>query len=170
MISVKVKGIDEAVKYLKKYQNSLQAKAKQVIEKLGQAGYEVASAKFASAIYAGTNDVEVTTRWENDTLVLEAHGNAVCFIEFGTGVHYEEQYPVPYTGDGLVGRGQFGYKLGSHDSWRYKGDPGNEGEVIKEGKHKGEVLTHGNPPARAMYDATETARSKIESIVKEVFK
>lgn len=170
MIKCSVTGIPTAIKDLIIYKRSLPEKARQMIEKLGQAGYEVASAKFSTAIYAGLNDVMVTLNWENDTLALIAQGEAVAFIEFGTGTHYAEQYPKPYEENGLVGRGEFGYKLGRFDSWRYKGDPGNEGEVIQQGPYKGWIKTHGNPPARAMYDASEESRNKIEEIVKEVLK
>ena len=68
MIKCSVTGIPTAIKDLILFKRSLPEKARQMIEKLGQAGYEVASAKFSTAIYAGLNDVIVTLNWENDTL------------------------------------------------------------------------------------------------------
>lgn len=171
LISIKVSGIDEAIKEIQQCKKDLPAKARRVVERIAEAGFPVAQAKFATAVYAGDNDVFVVApRWiDAEHLVIEAMGQAVAFIEFGTGVHYAEQYPIEYTGEGLVGRGRFGHTLGKFDTWRYKGNPGNEGEIIQEGKHKGEVLTHGNPPARALYDAGLKAEEQIEAIVKEVF-
>lgn len=136
--------------------------------KLAEVGRLYATEKFAKAQYDGTNDVIVNPPYKvGDAMVLEARGNAVAFIEFGTGVHYSEVHPQAAE-FGLV-RGGFGHHLGRFDYWRYTGDPGTHGIEIPEGmKHEGEILTHGNPPARAMYEASKEMRDKLTSIVREV--
>ena len=40
-------------------------------------------------------------------------------------------------------------------------------KIIKQGNEV--VITHGNPPARAMYDAAKVMRSKIVDIAREVY-
>lgn len=160
--------IDKAITELEWYMKDLDGKTRKLMERLAEIGVETATLGFGKAVYAGTNDVVVEPfKWVGDKLIISARGNAVAFIEFGTGVHYST--PHPKAAELGMTRGTYGYKLGRLDSWRYKGDPGNEGQVITEGKHKGEVLTHGNPAARAMYDAGKDMRENIVEVAKEVF-
>lgn len=174
MLSIKINGLEELLKKLDTKKNTLEEKMHKFMERLMEEGFEVAETGFKYAIYAGTNDVNVLEpQWEDDnTMVLVAEGDAVAFIEFGTGITYD--YPDDYPTDkkqGIMARGTYGHRLGNLvGGWRYKGDPGNEGWVIRSGKHKGEVLTKGNPPARAMLNAGQTMRDKIKEIAKEVFK
>lgn len=161
--------IDKAIAELDEYIDDLEKKTRILMERLAEIGIEKATLGFGNAIYAGTNDVVVEPfKWSGDKLIITARGNAVAFIEFGTGVHYSA--PHPKAAELGFTRGTYGYKLGRLDSWRYTGDPGNEGEIITEGEHKGEVRTHGNPANRAMYDATKEMRERIIEIAKEVFK
>ena len=173
MIRVGFIGLNNVIKDLKREKRNLEPLVKVFMERLFQEGFNTADITFREAIYAGTNDVTVLEPyWEDDTLVLSAQGHAVAFIEFGTGVHYD--YPDDYPADkkqGVDARGTYGHGLGKlKGGWRYKGDPGNEGWVIPSGKHKGEVLTMGNPPARAMLNAGITIRDRVREIAREVFK
>lgn len=137
-------------------------------------GYQVASVLFTDALYAGTNDVVVDAPvWEDDRLVLRANGNAVAFIEFGTGKFYED-YPNQdaYSKLGLSQRGEYGKGKGAHPPWRYIGDAGNLGVVLKHKSDGTDVIqTYGNPPARAMYQATVTLtdQQRLTEIAREVF-
>ena len=166
---IRVTGIDAILRQLDNYVNSMQYKQHKVLQKLAEIGIDVATVRFGSAQYDGTNDVTVSQPiWDGDNKVLfSADGDTVAFIEFGTGVHYSEAHPKAVE-FGAV-RGTYGYGLGRFDSWRYEGDPGTNGEVIQSGAHAGEVLTHGNPPARAMYEAGKEMRSRISEIIKEVY-
>lgn len=173
MIDIKISGVDSAINALKKYSgNELERKAKLLIEKAAERGYNSASINFQVAIYAGTNDVVVhEPYWDGDILILAAEGNSVAFIEFGTGVHYSEVYPKNIPD--VAKRGTYGKGKGSNDSWVYVGDPGTgiEGEIIhikKDGRYV--VKTHGNPPARALYNAKERMREEILKWAKEIFR
>ena len=66
-------------------------------------------------------------------------------------------------------RGEYGQGKGSQDSWGYYGNPGTNGRVVKENGKGSLVITHGNPPARAMYDAGKEMREQVRAIAKEVF-
>jgi len=161
MVKLSCTGLSETIKVISAIANSVEAKMKALLEALMQEGYEVASAGFdrSVAVYAGTNDVQVyTPRWDGDTLILEAHGNAVGFIEFGTGKHYED-YPDMEMASrvGAVAHGEYGKKKGRKPPWVYVGtDAGNAG-FIKHKKDDGTYVieTIGNPPARAMYNASK---------------
>ena len=163
--------IDKAVAELEAYEKDLKRKTKTLMERLAEIGIKEADVRFKRAIYDGTNDVKVSDSpvWiDDDKLAISATGKSVTFIEFGTGVHYASE-DHPKAGEFGYNRGGYGHHLGRLDSWRYKGDPGTNGEVITEGKHKDEVKTHGNPANRALYDSVKKMREEITKIAKEVF-
>lgn len=169
-MEIKVSGIDSLINKLKAYQKTFDDKQKQLLEELAKIGIDIASAKFQTAQYDGENDVVVsnTPEWVGDNkLFLTATGNAVTFIEFGTGVHYAEQHPKAAALGAI--RGAYGQGKGSRDTWGYYGTPGTNGQVIKENDKGTVVLTHGNPPARAMYDATKEMRNQVVNVAREVF-
>lgn len=169
-MEIKVTGLDSLIKKLTSYQKSLEEKQRRLLEKLVEVGIDVASAKFQTAQYDGENDVVVNRQpeWVGDNkLFLTATGNAITFIEFGTGIHYAEQHPKAAALGAI--RGAYGQGKGSHDSWGYYGTPGTNGQVVKESDKGTVVLTHGNPPARAMYDSTKEMRNQVVTIAREVF-
>ncbi len=172
MFKVKVTGLDEVIKKIENLKNSLDSKQHELLERLSAIGIDVASVKFKNAQYDGINDVSVdpSPEWVDEkTLVITARGQAVAFIEFGTGVHYTEQHP---TADEVgATRGSYGKGNGSKDSWAYYGNPGTNGHIVRTLEDGTTVVrTHGNPPARAMYDASQAMRDKIVEIAKEIYK
>lgn len=163
--------LDKAVAELERYQKELDKKVRTLMERLAEIGIGEAEVRFGRAIYDGTNDVEVKDSpvWISDNkLVISASGKSITFIEFGAGVHYATE-SHPKADEFGFARGGYGHHLGRLDSWRYKGDPGTNGEVITEGKHKGEVKTHGNPANRVLYDSAKEMREQIQKIAEEVF-
>lgn len=181
MIDIKVTGIGEAIKNLNAFKQSLKPRMQELVERLMNEGYEVASYAYATAEYAGTKDLTLNTPvWDGDRMVLVADGEAIAFIEFGTGTRYEE-YPGDIPGDGgnpyatlgMAGRGQFGKGNGANPPWRYVGDPGDIGYVIATKKDGRTVVeTIGNPPARGMYQAAVTVadQQRAMEIAREVFR
>ena len=172
-MQITVKGIGGIVARVKAYQNRLEDKTHKFLEELAKIGIDTAEIKFKSAIYDGVNDVFVdkSPRWEGEnTLYIVAEGNAVAFIEFGTGVHYTEQHPK--AAELGIQRGTFGQGKGSREAWGYYGTQGSnptpESRVIERGGQT-VVITKGNPPARAMYEAGKAMREKVVEIAKEVF-
>jgi len=183
MISIKVTGIDEAIKVVGKYRFKLQDRMKEFLELLAEQGYYVAYDAFNSnsVIYAGDKDCNVVyPRWEGDKLVLRVEGEDVGFIEFGTGVHYSEQYPTEIPGDGgdpystlgMAARGGgYGKGHGADDVWYFYGDnPGTEGRIHEKKNGKTVISTQGNPPVRGMYQAAMTIadKNRILDLAKEV--
>lgn len=167
-MTFRITGLDETIRQLEEYKERIKRKQRTLLERLAAIGIETASVRFATARYDGTNDVVVphVPEWQGDNkLIISASGSTVYFIEFGSGVHYSETHPKAAE-FGAV-RGSYGHGLGKLDSWRYEGEPGTDG--VPSTKHPGQVVTHGNPPARAMFDAAEDIRDKILEIAKEVY-
>lgn len=163
--------LSKAIAEIEQYQKELDEKVHTFMEKLAELGIDKATTRFANAIYDGTNDVKVnkTPVWiDKNKLAISATGKAITFIEFGAGVHYASE-SHPKAGEFGFSRGGYGYHLGKLDSWRYTGDPGTNGKVLKDEKHNGEVETHGNPANRALYDSAKEMREQITKIAEEVF-
>ena len=164
-------NVDTVITQLRQYRNNLNEKIHTMLERLAEIGVDTAAVKFQTAQYDGDNDVVVNEpEWLSDTqLLISATGSSVTFIEFGTGVHYTEQHPKAAEVGAL--RGEYGKGHGSRDVWGYYGNPGTNGVVRKTVEGKGSlVLTHGNPPSRALYDAGKEMRERIVEIATEVFR
>ncbi len=150
------KSIDAAINQIKAYKAWVAVKEKELREKLAARGVSVAEVKFRGAVYDGRNDISV--RWEDDgaKATIYASGQAVAFIEFGSGAKYGYGHPQasefglgPGTwSDGPNGKGHWD----DPDGWWYN--------------HK---RTFGNPPAMAMYEAVQQMTQTLAEIATEVF-
>ena len=168
-VSLSNRSISVAINALENYKKYILRKTEQLLTELANEGVSIVSLKFSTALYAGDNDVSVKfeQRGENKVAVV-ATGNATLFIEFGTGVTYKAAHPL--ADESGMNRGEYGHKLGSlPGGWRYKGNPGNVGEVITQGKHKGEIHTYGNPANMSMYQTERELEQKFTEIAKKVF-
>lgn len=180
-MGIQVSGIDRALSQLKRYSRTVDDKIKDVIERLMDEGFDIAVSEFEGALYAGVNDVTVLyPYWQGDTMVLAADGKAVAFIEFGTGTNYYD-YPDQdvYTAHpDLKPHGEFGKKHGKEVRWWYKGEPGTGGRPKRHTRKDGTVwydtvwsTSWGNPPARAMYQASKKFdRDHVLEVAREVFR
>ena len=166
-IVIDLNNIDKAIQDVQDYEKEIKRKLGILTERLAELGAKIAKASFENALYAGYNDVEVSVEpVENaNGYKVVAKGQAVLFIEFGTGItnpEHPQQGEIP----GIVPHGEYGKKRGKQiKGWVYKGVPGNAGKEIGEGK----VHTLGNPPSRSMYQATKDMQAKVYEIAKEVF-
>ena len=166
-MSLSSKSIDQALKELKTYRDSVERREKELLEELANIGLREASVRFTNAMYDGVNDSDVTLETVENGYRIVAKGKAVAFIEFGTGVYYNPTgpyYPLSKP-DGIVGIGEYGEGKGKRKTWYYKGDPGTNGEIQKNGA----VKTHGNPAAMPMWYASEEMRNSILKIARRVF-
>lgn len=153
-IDLSAKSIDSAIKEVRKYKAWVLAKEKELRLRLATLGASVASIKFSTAIYNGTNDVSVRVDDNGNTATIYAEGESVAFIEFGAGAKYG--YGHPRAGEFGAGPGTYPDGKGNWDNpkgWWY----GNS-------EH-----TFGNPPAMAMYDAVQKMIEQLTMIAKEVF-
>jgi hypothetical protein len=157
-IGLSSKSISQAIKELKSFRDSLEAKTDKFLKELGEIGVKEASVRFTTAIYDGVNDSSVTLKPIDDGYCIVAEGKAVAFIEFGAGVYHNpgEPYPNPRQ-EGIVGIGEYGKGYGKRQAWGFRNE---DGEL---------VITHGTPAAMPMWYASEEMRKAIANKFKEVF-
>lgn len=161
------KSIEEAKKEIQRYADDLKRAEKSIESAVADVGMEVAREGFSAAQYAGYNDVSVSVRTEDDETQLAATGEAVAFIEFGTGVVMGQGETLPRP-PGLAGLGQYGQGKGATPPWGYYGVMGiNPPEGTYRPERKDVVITKGNPPAGAMLRASEEMRSRKSDIVRK---
>lgn len=134
------------------YLSDLEQKARTICERLATIGAVRASLDFSRAIYSGPNDVAVSVEPTSNGYAIHARGNAVLFIEFGSGATYGYGHPEP---------GEYGPGTYNMDSpnWR---NP--KGWWYGDSQH-----TYGNPPAQAMYNAKQEILNMVEQVAREVF-
>ena len=163
-ISLDVKSINKAVKEVQKYQAWVSAKEKELRSRLAMLGATVAAIQFARAIYTGTNDISVRVDDTGSVAVIYAEGEALLFIEFGSGLKHGYGHPQA---------GKFGYGPGT-----YSDGPSGKGhwdDLDANGNPKGwwygsSQHTYGNPPAMAMYSAVQEITQNLTKIAREVFR
>lgn len=162
------RGIDTLLREIESYTVWLKERSQVLLDRLAQAGFDVASARFAKAAYDGTNDASVSmeTRSEGVRAVV-AVGASVLFIEFGTGVTYPDNHPQ--AAELGMKRGEYGQGHGKQSSWGYYGDPGTNGVVKMKKNGSTVVITHGNPANMPMYETVKELEAMLPELVKEVF-
>ena len=144
-------SVSRAQRRLDEYFADLIEKANTVCERLASMGAVRASLDFARAIYNGTNDVAVSVEPIDNGYAIHARGDAVLFIEFGSGASYGYGHPEPeeYGPGTYPGKGHWNDPNG----WWY-------------GNHE---HSYGNPPAQAMYNAKRDIQAEVQRIADEVF-
>ena len=162
------RGIDTLLREIESYTVWLKERSQVLLDRLAQAGFEVASARFAKAAYDGTNDASVSLETRGDGVrAVVAVGASVLFIEFGTGVTYPDNHPQ--AAELGMKRGEYGQGHGKQSSWGYYGDSGTNG-VVKMKKDGSTVgITHGNPANMPMYETVKELEAMLPELVKEVF-
>ena len=144
-------SVSRAKRRLDEYFADLIEKANTVCERLATIGAVRASLDFSRAIYNGTNDVAVTVEPIDNGYAIHATGNAVLFIEFGSGASYGYGHPEPE-----------GYGPGTYPGKGHWDDP--NGWWYGNHEH-----SYGNPPAQAMYNAKRDIQAEVQRIADEVF-
>ena len=157
-MDLSVSSIDNAIKELKAFRDSLEIKKRSFLKALGEIGIYEASVRFTTAMYDGINDSSVSLDAIADGYCIKADGKAVAFIEFGAGVYHNpgEPYPKPRP-SGVVGIGEYGKGLGKRQAWGFKDA---SGEL---------VITRGNPAAMPLWYASEEIRKAIKQKFVEEF-
>ena len=147
-------SINSAIQELKRYKQWVIAKENELRIRLATMGATVASIQFSRAIYNGTNDVTVRVDNTGSVAVIYAEGEAVAFIEFGSGGNYGYGHPMNNefgTGPGTYPEGKGNWN--KPQGWWYG-----------HNQH-----SYGNPPAMAMYQAREQMVEQITQIARQVF-
>ncbi len=147
------KSINNAMRSLRRYKAWVQRKEDELRSRLLDVGAVVASIHFSRAIYNGTNDVTVRVYDMGKTAAIYAEGQAVAFIEFGSGAKYGYGHPEA---------GKFGVGPGTYPGKGHWDNP--KGWWYGSGQH-----SYGNPPAMAMVKARDEMVEQLTRIAREVF-
>lgn len=162
-MKITVLNLDKVISQIDSYKNDLPNKVNLLLERLSTLGAYRARVEFTNAMYAGANDTEVSVEKTPTGYSVTAKGQAVLFIEFGTGVLNPEH---PQSSEFGFAHGQYGDGKGANEKgWVYVGEQGNAGQPLRDGVYR----TYGNPPAKAMYYAAKNMKAEIQKIAKEVF-
>lgn len=153
-IELNAHSINKAIKEIKKLDAEWDRKIKEVLRKLAEIGATKASLAFSRAVYTGDNDVSVSVEPIENGYSIIASGEAVLFIEFGSGVTYGYGHPEPME-----------YGPGTYPGKGHWDDP--NGWYLP--KSKGGEHTYGNPPSAAMYRTGKELQQEILRIAREVF-
>ena len=153
------KSITAAIKQLEQYEKEFRAKEEEFVRRLKEIGISVAQTGFSLADYDGINDVLIAETQNGPRAAIIAYGQAVGFIEFGTGVKFRE-YDSSSTEFTPPPHGSYGKGKGANPKgWYYTP---NEGAA---GPH-----TDGNIPAEAMLTARDVMVERVVRVAREVWK
>lgn len=172
-----LKGLDKLADRTDELRKKIELKCDEFAERLGALGVRIASMYYDQAPYAGTNDVTVHLEPGSKTGTVEivAEGEAVLFIEFGTGVMNADSGEARrelVSGD-VVRHGEYGLGLANDPfGWWYTGDmPSNPPTGTTKAYGKSHTIhTYGQAAFPAMYMTRRDLIDNIESIAREVFK
>lgn len=169
-----VSEIDRAIKELREYQKSLDAKCQQLCERLCNEGIKIAQAHIGSsgfgkyirlsseitpekagckAIFFMEDSQKIVSKWQNQDGVQSKEISPALMLCFGSGLKAENPTGVPG-----VGAGSYGEHGLDPNGWWYMDLNG--------------VWHHstGIEPKMPMYNAAKELRNKVIETAREVFK
>lgn len=157
-----VSGLDGTIAKIELSQSRYDEKKDEFLKRLAEAGAERARVEFNdnwTSRISNDSPVTVEVIQSENGFDIVASGEQVAFIEFGAGVFYNgaESYKGTRPPE-VKGIGEYGQGKGKNDAWGYYDANGKL------------VITRGNPPANAMYYASEEIRRVLVRIAEEVFK
>jgi hypothetical protein len=153
------KSITAAIKKLEQYEKEFRAKEAEFVRRLMDIGVSVAETGFSLADYDGINDVLIAETQNGPRAAIIAYGEAVGFIEFGTGVKFRE-YNSSSTEFTPPAHGTYGKGKGANPKgWYFSQGDG------AAGRH-----TFGNAPAEAMLTARDVMVERVIQVAREVWK
>ena len=169
-----VSEIERAIKELREYQNSLDAKCQQLCERLCNEGIQIAQVHIGSsgfgkyirlsseitpekagckAIFFMEDTQKIVSKWQNQDGVQSKEISPALMLCFGSGLKAKNPTDVPG-----VGAGSYGEHGLEPNGWWYMDLNG--------------VWHHstGIEPKMPMYNAAKELKEKVVSIAKDVFK
>ena len=170
-------SLDAAIKKLEQIsKQEMEAFARDLVEELAKTGADIARVNFTGAEYAGTHTEDVSFKISDNgkKATVYADGDAVLFIEFGTGIYKSApvgEYDEIVSGS-VVDHGEYKRKQGANPwGWFYTGSPGPNhpsDTQVAYGKPN-TVHTYGNDANSSMYNARLEVEKRYEGIVRKVW-
>lgn len=170
-------SLDAAIKKLEQIsKQEMEAFAMDLVEELAKTGADIARVNFSDAEYAGTHTEDVSFKISDNgkKATVYADGDAVLFIEFGTGIYKSApvgEYDEIVSGS-VLDHGEYKRKQGANPwGWFYTGSPGPNhpsDTQVAYGKPN-TVHTYGNDANSSMYNARLELEKQYEGIVRKVW-
>lgn len=159
------KSIDNAIREIEKYKDSLEFKARLIAERLSEIGVEIArvqiadlDAIFTGELLASIHNEYVTSEKGSAVFSVVANSKYAIFVEMGTGV-VGASHPYPGKLPAVYAQGKTIRQLADgRIGWFYKADNGEW------------YFTEGMPSRPFMYNTARELETKIVSVAREVFK
>ena len=163
---VRVSGISQTIKLINSLETNTNSRVnsscKNEIKKVVDEASNIARNKYTVSDYAGVKDITVSQpKWEGNRISFKAEGGSVLFVEFGTGINYEDKtygstYPRTDNSPIFI-RGTYGLGKGSQPSWVFVSpeDITSIGTQYLATNRKGLNVyrTKGNESSKAMLNA-----------------
>lgn len=165
-ISLSTDSLNQAKKQLEDYKKSINLKAKAVVSRLIEYGFEVCNAKILEMnIYdEGNLANSVSSYFDENTGIgfIKVDCDYAVFVEFGTGT---KGVKTPYVGEAMT---DIGYQYGEGTHYVTLSD-GRIGWYYpkSDGTYR---FTEGLPSRPFMYETAMEMRNNLTEIVKEAFK
>lgn len=161
-----VSSIRSAIKELQDYRESFAEKINDFVDALVKEGITVAKIQLASGQGDSTASVDafyVEADGNITKAIIALNGEDALFIEFGSGIRYNNGNSHPYAK-------QFGYGVGTYPSEHPPNKAINPGYWWYGEKGEGLHLSFGTEATMPIYHAAETVRNlKIQKAI-EIFK
>lgn len=168
------KSIDNAIKEAERYKAWINKVVQAIVKELADMGVQVARVNFESAVYPGYNDTVVGCRVAADgkSATVFADGNAVLFIEFGTGIlkpaAVDEEAEL--ISGNILWHGEYGQGKGANlKGWIFKGTVnGNQPwDTYEFSDRPGIYRTFGNEANSSMWHAKLEVEQRINEAVRK---
>lgn len=157
------KSVEDAIADVEKYKAKVQKLSEELPKVLADYGMVGASTRFNASIYdvlwsglpRNNANISVSAEPTDNGWRVLAHGDEVCYIEFGAGVYFNgaESY-LGTRPPGIDGIGQHG-DMGRQTLWGFY-----DGDDV--------VLTHGTPAQNCMYYTAQEIRGRIAETARSI--
>lgn len=168
-MELSVKSVENAIKQIEQYKQSLSSKLKIFVERLSEIGIQSINATMLSVAPVDRGDYDCYPLYNErgDAIqgaVIVLNGDQVAFIEFSAGITFGTS-----SFDGLPNNPNYGQGMGMGT---YPSDKGNWSDPegwFYIGKWGQPVHTYGVRAYAPMYKADMEMRKQLHTIAKEVF-
>lgn len=155
-------SIEQAIKELEQYQQSILKKTQQFVKELAEQGYFIANAKLQTVDKNGLEDFTLTPiEFNSDGItnkaIITLTGTETLFVEFGSGSFYQVNHPLA---------AQYGYGSGTYPGQTHVPVPGY---WFYKDKSNDKQFSRGNPSYAPMWTAAQAMKTKVNTTARKIF-